>query len=113
MIVGNWNLKEFDSLPDYQGQKMTIRVWIDKPASPTRVNIWTNKGGLYGNPIETGKSGYSTVTGVIPTGFTNWNIVIGGTIDNNELSYKELKLELGAVPTPWSPAPDDLEGDNQ
>ncbi len=111
VLVGNPTYKEFDSLPDYQGQKMTIRVWIDKPTSPTQVNIWTNKGGLYGNAIETGESGYSTVTGVIPTGFTNWNIVIGGRIDNNEFSYKELKLELGTVPTPWSPAPEDLRKD--
>lgn len=109
VVVGNWDCKEFDSLPDYQGQKMTIRAWIDKPASPTKVQIWTNKGGLYGNDVQTGESGYSTVTGVIPTGFTDWNVVIGGRIANNELSYKELKLELGTVATPWSPAPEDLE----
>lgn len=109
VVVGNQSYKEFNSLPDYQGQKMTIRVWIDKPTSPTKVQIWTNKGGLYGNDVQTGESGYSTVTGVIPTGFTDWNVVIGGRIANNELSYKELKLELGAVPTPWSPAPEDLE----
>lgn len=111
VIVGNWDCNDFNSLPKYQGKKVTIRVWIEKPASPTKVQIWTNKGGLYGNDVQTGESGYSTVTGVIPTGFTDWNVVIGGRIANNELSYKELKLELGTVATPWSPAPEDLRKD--
>ena len=93
----------------YRGKTVTLRAWIEKPASPTQIQIWTNKGGLYANAIATGESGYSTVTGVVPTDFTDWNIVIGGRIANNKLSYKEVKLELGTVATPWSPAPEDLE----
>lgn len=109
VIVSSPNSDNSISLSKYQGKTVTLRAWIEKPASPTKIQIWTNKGGLYANAIATGESGYSTVTGVVPTDFTDWNIVIGGRIANNSLSYKEVKLELGAVPTPWSPAPEDLE----
>lgn len=111
VIVSSPNSNNFISLSKYQGKTVTLRAWIEKPASPTQIQIWTNKGGLYGNAIATGESGYSTVTGVVPTDFTDWNIVIGGRIANNTLSYKEVKLELGAVPTLWSPAPEDLRKD--
>lgn len=89
---------------------MALRVWIEKPTSQARIQIWTNNGALYGTPVQAGESGYSTVTGVVPTGFTNWNIVISGK-NSVSFSYKDLKLELGTVATPWSPAPEDLRKD--
>lgn len=107
--IGTPTSDVFNTLPKYQGQSVALRVWIEKPTSQARIQIWTNNGALYGTGVQAGESGYSTVTGVVPTGFTNWNIVISGQ-NSVSFSYKDLKLELGAVPTLWSPAPEDLEG---
>lgn len=108
--IGTPTSDVFNTLPKYQGQSVALRVWIEKPTSGARIQIWTNNGALYGSVVQAGESGYSTVTGMIPTGFTNWNIVIGGQAGVS-FSYKDLKLELGAVPTLWSPAPEDLRKD--
>lgn len=108
--IGTPTSDVFNTLPKYQGQSVALRVWIEKPTSLARIQIWTNNGALYGTPVQAGESGYSTVTGVLPTGFTNWNIVISGQAGVS-FSYKDLKLELGTVATPWSPAPEDLRKD--
>ena len=113
LYIGLNNSTSFDSLSKYQGKRITVRVWIEKPTADARVQIWTNKGSVYGNWIKAGESGYSTVSGVIPTGFTNWNIPIGGGADHISFSYKEFKIEQGSIATPWTPAPEDLATQTQ
>ena len=60
--------------------------------------------------IKAGQSGYSTASGIIPTGFVDWNLPIGnGSKDNTTFGWKEFKIELGNRPTSWSPAPVDTQ----
>lgn len=110
LFVGSASSKTFNNLPDYQGKYMTVRVWIEKPNKDSRVQIWTNKQTIFGNTIKAGQSGYSTASGIIPTGFVDWNLPVGnGSRDNTTFGWKEFKIELGNTATPWIPAPEDTQ----
>ena len=111
LYVGSESSSSFNNLKDYQGKYMTVRVWIEKPSRDTRVRIWTDKWAIEGNVIKAGQSGYSTVSGVIPTGFSAWNIPVGNNNNGTTTTFgwKEFKIELGNVATPWTPNPDDVD----
>lgn len=113
LYVGGESSSLFNNLKDYQGKYMTVRVWIERPSRDTRVRIWTNKRAIDGNVIKAGQSGYSTASGIIPTGFSLWNIPIGNSNNGTTTTFgwKEFKIELGNVATPWSPNPDDVDSD--
>ena len=102
-----------DSLKSLQGLTCTIRVLIENHCSiPVRVQIWTNKGTLYGTFVNPNETNYSYVTGKIATGFTSQNIAIvtknnSKADGNNSVRIKQAKLEIGNTPTPWSLAPED------
>lgn len=109
-FVGSTGSKFFNNLSDYQGKHMTVRVWIENPSKDSHVQIWTDKQTIFGNTIKAGQSGYSTASGIIPTGFVDWNLPIGnGSKDNTTFGWKEFKIELGNRPTSWSPAPVDTQ----
>lgn len=108
LFVGHNGSSYFNDLSNYQGKHITVRVWIERPTADAWVQIWTNKVTIAGNHIKAGQSGYSTASGVIPTGFTDWNLPIGGGAQKMSFGWKEFKIELGEVATPWSPAPEDL-----
>lgn len=108
IFVGHKSSSYFNDLSSYQGKHITVRVWIERPTADAWVQIWTNKVTISGNHIKAGQSGYSTASGVIPTGFTDWNIPVGGGAQTMSFGWKELKIELGEVATPWTPAPEDL-----
>lgn len=107
-FIGGDGRPYFNNLSSYQGKHITVRVWIERPTADAWVQIWTNKVTISGNHIKAGQSGYSTASGVIPTGFTDWNIPVGGGAQTMSFGWKELKIELGEVATPWTPAPEDL-----
>lgn len=109
LFVGHESSSYFNNLSSYQGKHITVRVWIERPTADAWVQIYTNKGFIGGNHIKAGQSGYSTVSGVIPTGFTDWNIPIGGGAQTMSFGWKEFKIELGNIATPWSPAPEDTQ----
>lgn len=110
LFVGSASSKTFNNLPDYQGKYMTVRVWIENPSEDSRVQIWTDRQTIFGNTIKAGQSGYSTASGIIPTGFIDWNLPVGNNINNKTtFGLKEFKIELGEVATPWSPAPEDTQ----
>ena len=111
LYVGSESSSSFNNLKDYQGKYMTVRVWIEKPSRDTWVQIWNDKQPIYGNTIKAGQSGYSTASGVIPKGITAWNIPVGNNINGTTTTFgwKEFKIELGNVATPWSPNPDDVD----
>lgn len=109
-FVGSAGSEIFNNLPDYQGRHITVRVWIENPSKDSRVQIWTDKQTIFGNTIEAGQSGYSTASGIVPIGFTDWNLPIGNrSKDNTTFGWKEFKIELGNIATPWSPAPEDTQ----
>ena len=107
-FIGSNGSSYFNDLSSYQGKHITVRVWIERPTADAWVQIWTNKGAIVGNRIKAGQSGYSTASGVIPTVFTDWNIPVGGGAQNMSFGWKEFKIELGEVATPWTPAFEDI-----
>lgn len=110
LFVGGPQSDVFNNLPDYQGEHMTVRVWIENPSRDVRVQIWTDKQTIFGNMIKAGQSGYSTASGIVPTEIVDWNLPIGdGSEDKVTFGWKEFKIELGDVATLWSPAPVDTQ----
>ena len=110
LFVGSEHSNYFNNLTLYQGKYMTVRVWIEKPSKDAWVQIWTDKKTIGGNVIKAGQSGYSTASGIIPTGFSAWNIPIGNNAQGEvSFGWKEFKVEKGNVATDWSPAPEDTD----
>lgn len=108
LFIGHNTSSYFNDLSSYQGKHITVRVWIERPTADAWVQIYTNKGTIGGNHIKAGQSGYSTASGVIPTGITSWNIPIGGGAPTMSFGWKEFKIELGEIATPWTPAFEDI-----
>ena len=108
LFIGYNTSSYFNDLSSYQGKHITVRVWIERPTADAWVQIYTNKGTIGGNHIKAGQSGYSTASGVIPTGITSWNIPIGGGAPTMSFGWKEFKIELGEIATPWTPAFEDI-----
>ncbi|AIR11752.1 carbohydrate binding domain-containing protein [Ligilactobacillus salivarius] len=95
----------------YPLDNFTARVWIENPNKDSWLQIYVGGNGLFkGNVIKAGQSGYSEVHGTLNKEITGANLVIGaGDGVSVSLSWKELKLEKGNMPTDWSPAPEDLQ----
>lgn len=114
-VLGGAYSTDFSDFEKIKNKMITCRVWIENPEIQTRVQMWLQNGkSIYGNWIQPGQSGYSTFTGYLDgsVGNAGWNLAlkVEGGSNRANVSYKELKLELGTVATPWSPAPEDLEG---
>nr|WP_017470613.1 phage tail spike protein [Amphibacillus jilinensis] len=71
----------------------------------------TNHLNVYGNDIDNGEEGLSTVTSVIPEGTYYIRLCIQNrpTGVTYESEYKEAKLERGNKRTDWTPAPEDQQ----
>lgn len=92
------------------GQTVTLSAWIENPSKEAWVQMYTDKGKFTGNHISAGEKGWSQVTFTMPSGFTDWNIVVGcgdnsGTVT---LSYSSLQLEIGPNRTAWSQSTSDI-----
>ncbi len=92
------------------GKIVTLSAWIENPSKEAWVQMWTDTGRFLGNKIPAGGSGWSQVTYTMPTGFKDWNIIVGcgdgsGAIT---LSYSSLQLELGPNRTAWSQSTADV-----
>ena len=99
-------------LSPLKGKTVTIRAYIKNDTDyPVRIEMWFNNGGVYGNFIPAHEEGWSVGTGKVSTDWTDANVALtqpsltapGGTIQ-----AKEVKLEIGSIPTDWTPAPEDI-----
>ena len=87
------------------------RVWIENPSVDSWLQVYSQNDGLFkGSVVKAGQSGYSVVNFEIKNSTPYSNIVIGGgdgvTVS---LGYKELKIEKGNYPTPYTHAPADID----
>ena len=109
-VASNGYTVDFNLL-EHLGKTLTFRVWIENPTDVCWMQIWVKDKLLKtGKSIQAGQSGYSQFTIDVPKdGITNWNLVIGNDKTGTQLSYgyKNLKCEVGNIPTDWSPAPED------
>lgn len=110
IMISQLNTKNFN-LADYLGQRLTLRIWIEKPSVDAKLQFYFNHPNWRtGNVVKAGQSGYSQLTVDVPTTSpTVWNLAIGG--GNGVafiLDYKELKAEIGDFATDWSPATEDV-----
>lgn len=96
-----------------RGKTVTIRSYIKNDTDyPVRIQVWANIGEVNGNTVAPHSEGWSVGTGKMSADWTSANVAFtqpdsaatGGTIQ-----AKEAKLEIGNIPSDWSPAPEDYD----
>ena len=100
-------------LDPLRGKTVTLRAYIKNDTNhPVRIQIWFTAGGIYGNTVAPHSEGWSVGTGKMSADWTSANVAFtqtdsaatGGTIQ-----AKKAKLEIGNIPSDWSPAPEDYD----
>ena len=98
------------------GTKLTYRVYIDNPSEAVQAHIQFVKNPIayvqhYGNQIKDGQSGYSLIfLEVTENDLNNLDyiqVAVRGTASSQTTNLAKKKLEIGIIPTDWSPAPED------
>lgn len=104
----DWN-KLLDPLRD---KTVTIRAYIKNDTDfPVRIQMWFT-GGVYGNTVAPHSEGWSVKTGKMSSDWTSANVAFvqsDGTATGGTIQAKEAKLEIGNIPSDWSPAPEDYD----
>lgn len=105
----DWN-KLLDPLRD---KTVTIRSYIKNDTDfPVRIQVWSTDGGINGNSIPAHSEGWSIGTGKMSADWTSANVAFvqsDGTATGGTIQAKEAKLEIGNIPSDWSPAPEDYD----
>lgn len=102
--------KLLDPLRD---KTVTIRAYIKNDTDyPVRIQIWFTAGGIYGNTVAPHSEGWSVKTGKMSANWTSANVALTQTGTNptgGSIQVKKAKLEIGNIPSDWSPAPEDYD----
>ena len=102
--------KLLDPLRD---KTVTIRAYIKNDTDfPVRIQMWFTGGGVYGNTVAPHSEGWSVKTGKMSSDWTSANVAFvqsDGTATGGTIQAKEAKLEIGNIPSDWSPAPEDYD----
>lgn len=105
----DWN-KLLDPL---RGKTVTIRAYIKNDTNyPVRIQMWFTGGGVYGNTVAPHSEGWSVKTSKVSADWTSANVAFvqtDGTATGGTIQAKEAKLEIGNIPSDWSPAPEDYD----
>lgn len=100
-------------LDPLRGKTVTIRAYIKNDTDyPVRIQIWFTAGGIYGNTVAPHSEGWSVKTGKMSSDWTSANVAFvqsDGTATGGTIQAKEAKLEIGNIPSDWSPAPEDYD----
>ena len=103
----DWN-KLLDPLRD---KTVTIRAYIKNDTDyPVRIQMWFTGGGVYGNTVAPHSEGWSVKTGKMSANWTSANVAFtqeGTNPTGGSIQVKKAKLEIGNIPSDWSPAPED------
>ncbi|MGT2855974.1 hypothetical protein [Streptococcus pasteurianus] len=102
--------KLLDPLRD---KTVTIRAYIKNDTDyPVRIQIWFTAGGIYGNTVAPHSEGWSVKTGKMSANWTSANVALtqaGTNPTGGSIQVKKAKLEIGNIPSDWSPAPEDYD----
>ena len=105
----DWN-KLLDPL---RGKTVTLRAYIKNDTDfPVRIQMWFTAGGVYGNTVAPHSEGWSVGTGKMSADWASANVAFtqtGGNATGGTIQAKEAKLEIGNIPSDWSPAPEDYD----
>ncbi|MEN3092940.1 distal tail protein Dit, partial [Lacticaseibacillus paracasei] len=115
-----WNIpSQHPNISVISGQKFAYQIFItndntvDLAAGAIVSSGQAWKASYVGNVIKAGTSGYSYVTLTVPSGVDNISVnaarLVAQVPNATTVYWKEEKLEVGDVPTPWSPNPADPE----
>lgn len=95
----------FSAIMSAVNKPITIRVDLNGPNGTS---------GKYGNYIQAGETGKSTVTVYATDNYTEFNVYIGSDGSVSDVitqKYKCFKVEKGNRSTDWTPAPEDVDAE--
>lgn len=115
-----WGEHVFGNVVPQAGTSYCFKVWIDNPTFDACAKLdCSNSSGsqivwAQGNTVSAGTSGYSIVKVTTDSKYANIKCQTVYTFNHGasasgSYGYKEAKLEVGSVSTPWSPNPADPE----
>lgn len=118
--MDGWGEHVFGNVVPQADANYYFKVWIDNPTFDACAKLdCTDSGGsqivwAQGNTISAGTSGYSIVKVTTDSKYANIKCQTTftfnhGTSVTGSYGYKEAKLEVGSISTPWSPNPADSE----
>lgn len=100
-------------LDPLRGKTVTVKAYIKNGTDfPVRIQVWANIGGVNGNTIAPHSEGWSVGTGKMSSDWTSANVAfvqVGDNATGGTIQAKEVKLEIGNIPSDWSPAPEDYD----
>ena len=100
-------------LDPLRGKTVMLRAYIKNDTNhPVRIQIWFTAGGIYGNTVAPHSEGWSVGTGKMSADWTSANVAFvqaDGTATGGTIQAKKAKLEIGNIPSDWSPAPEDYD----
>lgn len=101
-------------LEPLRGKTVTLRAYIKNDTDfPVRIQMWFTAGGVYGNSVAPHSEGWSVGTGKMSTDWASANVAFtqssDGANNGGTIQAKEAKLEIGTIPSDWSPAPEDYD----
>ncbi len=112
-----YNSQEWASLNIKTGDSVTFSIDVKTTSGKklrSRITFYGANKHYYSDAFIINGEGRLSVTGVVPEGITSVHLFVDANLtatsktDVTVESYRKEQLEIGAVPTDWSPAPEDL-----
>ncbi|HEL2592360.1 TPA: hypothetical protein TZ820_001432 [Streptococcus suis] len=116
-LIKSYNPQEWALLNIKTGDSVTFSVDVKTTSGKklrSRISFYGANTHHYSEAFVVNGEGRLSVTGIVPDGitsvrlFVDANLTVATNTGVTEESCRREKLEIGAIPTDWSPAPEDL-----
>ncbi|HEM5085995.1 TPA: hypothetical protein U1247_001969 [Streptococcus suis] len=116
-LIKSYNPQEWALLGIKTGDSVTFSVDVKTTSGKklrSRISFYGANTHYYSEAFVANGEGRLSVTGVVPDGITSVRLFVDANLtmttntEVTEESCRREKLEKGAIPTDWSPAPEDL-----
>ncbi|HFI0790526.1 TPA: phage tail spike protein [Streptococcus suis] len=116
-LIKSYNPQEWALLGIKTGDSVTFSVDVKTTSGKklrSRISFYGANTHYYSEAFVANGEGRLSVTGVVPDGITSVRLFVDANLtmttntEVTEESCRREKLEIGAIPTDWSPAPEDL-----
>lgn len=116
-LIKSYNPQEWALLGIKTGDSVTFSVDVKTTSGKklrSRISFYGANTHHYSEAFVVNGEGRLSVTGIVPDGitsvrlFVDANLTVATNTGVTEESCRREKLEIGAIPTDWSPAPEDL-----
>ncbi|MGU8049661.1 gp58-like family protein [Streptococcus suis] len=116
-LIKSYNPQEWALLNIKTGDSVTFSVDVKTTSGKklrSRISFYGPNTHYYSETFVVNGEGRLSVTGIVPDGITSVQLIVDANLTAatntgvTDESCRREKLEIGAIPTDWSPAPEDL-----